>query len=548
MKAKVVSNLFDNALKSMGVEDKYDFAFETPKNPEHGDLSTNIAMRLAKALKKKPIEIAQQFIDLIKGQSELIEDMSIAGPGFINIKLSHKVYANAIEELYKKGESICRLDFGNNTKVNVEYVSVNPTGLLHLGHGRNACLGDTIANLYQWTGHQVTREYYFNNAGNQMNNLAKSIYARYMQRIEGEAFPFPEDGYHGEYIKEIAEEVHQQHGNALTENTPDNLAIMRKAGELWSFNKIKATLARMSIQQDVFYNEDSLYNEGKIKALLELFAEKNLSYEKEGATWLKFSEMGLSDDRVIVKSTGEPTYRLPDIAYHKEKFERGFDLCIDIFGADHIATIPDVMAAVKYLGYNSDNVCPIIHQFVTLMENGEQVKMSKRTGKSYTLDDLLDEVGADVVRFFLLMRSFNTHLEFDLDLAREQSDKNPVFYLQYANARISSVIDNALQAGATINGANINFDLLTHPSEVSLINEAMNVDRIIKSATQKCEPQILADYLRALAGDFHSFYHDCRIIGVDADLQAARLALAITIKNIIKNGLSILGISAPDRM
>lgn len=548
MKAKVVSELFEKALVQMGINDKYDFVFETPKNPEHGDLSTNIAMRLAKPMKKKPVDIAQEIIDQIKGKSELIEDLTIAGPGFINIKLSPKVYANAIKELYKKGENICRQDFGNKLKVNVEYVSVNPTGLLHLGHGRNACLGDTIANLYEWTGHDVTREYYFNNAGNQMNNLAQSVYARYMQKIEGENFPFPENGYHGEYIKEIAEEVYQEHGEALKENTPENINLMRKAGEEWSFKRIKATLARMSINQDVFYNEDSLYKEGKIKNLLSLFEEKGLSYKKDDATWLRFSEMGLSDDRVIVKSTGEPTYRLPDIAYHREKFERGFELLIDVFGADHIATIPDVMAAVKYLGYDTERVRPIIHQFVTLMENGEQVKMSKRTGKSYTLDDLLDEVGSDVVRFFLLMRSFNTHLEFDLDLAREQSEKNPVFYLQYANARISSVIENAVEAGAKLDDENAKFELLTHPSEINLINEAMNVDRIIKSATQKCEPQVLADYLRALASEFHKFYHDCRIIGVDAELQTARLALVRTIKHIIKNSLTILGLSSPERM
>lgn len=548
MKAKVVSELFEKALIELGVNDKYDFAFETPKNPEHGDLSSNIAMRLAKPLKKKPVEIAEQLAEILKGKSELIEDITIAGPGFINIRLSKKVYSNAIEELYGRKEQICKLSYGSGLKVNVEYVSVNPTGLLHLGHGRNACLGDTIANLYQWTGHSVTREYYFNNAGNQMNNLAKSIYARYMQLIEGDAFPFPEDGYHGDYIKEIAKDIFEKYGNEYKDNNSENLNFFRKAGEQWSFEKIKHTLARMNINQDVFYNEDTLYNEGKIKQLLDLFAEKGLSYEKDGAIWLKFSEMGLNDDRVIVKSTGEPTYRLPDIAYHREKFERGFELCIDIFGADHIATIPDVMAAIKYLGYNEENIKPVIHQFVTLTENGEQVKMSKRTGKSYTLDDLLDEVGADVVRFFLLMRSYNTHLEFDLDLAREQSDKNPVFYLQYANARISSVIDNAVSSGATEEQEKINFDLLTHKSEVNLINEAMNVDRIIKSAAQKCEPQILADYLRALASDFHSFYHDCRIIGVEPELQSARLALVKTIKHIIKNGLTILGISAPERM
>ena len=380
-----------------------------------------------------------------------------------------------------------------------------------------------------------------------MQNLAKSIYARYMQIVDSETFPFPEDGYHGEYIKEIAAEVVKKYGKDLTENNYQNMTEIRKYGENWCFEKINATLQRMLIKQDVFYNEDTLYNSGKINELIETFKEKGLAYQNEGATWLKFSEMGLKDDRVIVKSTGEPTYRLPDIAYHREKFRRGFDLIIDIFGADHIATIPDVMAGVKALGFDDKKIKPVIHQFVTLTENGEQVKMSKRTGKSYTLDDLLDEVGADVVRFFLLMRGVSTHLEFDLGLAREQSDKNPVFYLQYANARISSVIDNAIAAGAEL-GGEINYELLTHPREINLINEAINFDRIVKSATLKCEPQILADYLRSIAAEFHAFYHDCRIIGVDVELQKARIALAQTAKYIIKNGLTMLGITVPERM
>ncbi len=547
MKAEIVSELFSKALKEIGVDENYDFVFETPKNLEHGDLSTNIAMRLAKVLQKNPRQIAEEIVNKLVNSSPLIDNINIAGPGFINIKFTNKFYAEVISKLHSKGANIGKSDFGKNLKVNVEYVSVNPTGLLHLGHARNACIGDTIANLYQWTGHQVTREYYFNNAGNQMQNLAKSIYARYMQIIDSESFPFPEDGYHGEYIKLIASEIVNKHGKQLSENNYQNMTEIRKYGENWCFEKINATLQRMLIKQDVFYNEDTLYNSGKISELIDTFKEKGLAYQSEGATWLKFSEMGLKDDRVIVKSTGEPTYRLPDIAYHREKFRRGFDLIIDIFGADHIATIPDVMAGIKSLGFDEKKIKPVIHQFVTLTENGEQVKMSKRTGKSYTLDDLLDEVGSDVVRFFLLMRGVSTHLEFDLGLAREQSDKNPVFYLQYANARISSVIDNAITAGAEI-GGDVDFDLLTHPREISLINEAINFDRIVRSATLKCEPQILADYLRSIASEFHSFYHDCRIIGVDIELQKARIALAQTAKHIIKNGLTILGISVPERM
>jgi arginyl-tRNA synthetase len=547
MKASIVSELFEKALVEIGLDEKFDFVFETPKNPEHGDLSTNIAMRLAKPLKKAPKAIAEEIISKVEGKSTYVEKFEIAGPGFINIKFKKEFYAEALKALVLKGDKIGESSIGAGKKANVEYVSVNPTGLLHLGHARNACVGDTVANLYEWIGYDVTREYYFNNAGNQMNNLAKSIYARYMQIFEDDAFPFPEDGYHGDYIRTIAKELLDAKGEALKDGSPESMLAIRKFGEQWCFVKIKATLERMSIKQDVFFNEDSLYNSGSIKELIDEFKSRDLAYEKDGALWLSFTKLGLSDDRVIVKSTGEPTYRLPDIAYHREKFRRGFDLILDVFGADHIATIPDVMAGVRSLGFDDSKIKPIIHQFVTLTENGEQVKMSKRTGKSYTLDDLLDEVGSDIVRFFLLMRGVTTHLEFDLNLAREQSDKNPVFYLQYAHARICSVIDNAIEAGAKLDDS-ADLNCLTHPKEIELIDCALKFEKTIINAAHKTEPQILADYLRALAAAFHGFYHDCRIIGVDENLQSSRLVLARLIKNILKNGLSIMGVQAPNRM
>ena len=547
MKNSIAYKLFRSALDELSAPTDVDLFFETPKNPDHGDLSTNIAMKLSKALKKSPKAIAEEIISKFNSDNSIIERVEIAGPGFINVKFTNTFFANCLEELYKTAENIGRLEFGKGKTVNVEYVSVNPTGLLHLGHGRNACIGDTVANLYEWLGYEVTREYYFNNAGNQMNMLAKSIFARYMQIIEGENYPFPDDGYHGEYIKEIAQEVFQLKDNALNDGSNDSLLEIRKFGEKWCFEKITKTLSRMKIRQDIFFNEDTLYSSGKIKEIIDEFTARELAYTKDGATWLAFSQMGLKDDRVIVKSTGEPTYRLPDIAYHREKFRRGYDIIVDVFGADHIATIPDVLAGVKALGFDETKVKVLIHQFVTLTENGEQVKMSKRTGKSYTLDDLLDEVGADVVRFFLLMRGISTHLEFDLTLAREQSDKNPVFYLQYAHARICSVIDNAITAEAD-NLDNIDFSKLIHIKELELIKEALNFDSVILGAGERSEPQLLVEYLRSLAAAFHGFYHECRILGVDKELQKARLALAITIKNILKNGLTILGISAPERM
>lgn len=541
-----ISKNFDDALRKIGAED-FVLVFEVPKNADHGDLSTNVAMTLARQLRKSPKAIAEEILANLQYEAADVASVEIAGAGFINIKFTNDFYLKLLGLIAAKSHDYGKQTIGNGTKVNVEYVSANPTGLLHLGHGRNAAIGDTVSNLYEWLGFDVTREYYFNNSGNQMNNLAKSIYARYMQQVDSVDYPFPEDGYHGEYVKEIAVEMIDQHGNNLKDNSQENLDLFRKIGEKWCFDKILTTLSKMNISQSVFYNEDTLYSEGKIEDTIEDLRKIDLVYEKEGALWLKLTEMGLDDDRVIVKSTGEPTYRLPDIAYHREKFKRGFDIIVDVFGADHIATIPDVMAAVKALGYDTEKIKVLIHQFVTLTENGEQVKMSKRSGKSYTLDDLLDEVGPDVVRFFLIMRGISTHLEFDLALAREQSDKNPVFYLQYAHARISSLVTRAKEQSLDADECK-DFSPLIANEEINLIKEIVRFEEKIKYAGLNHEPQVLAEYLRELASAFHVFYHNCRIIGEENNLALARLKLADMTRKTIKNGLSILGISAPERM
>ncbi len=542
-----IKNLIETALIKTNVPADIYHIVEEPKNPEFGDLSSNVAMVLSKNLKKAPKEIAEELIKALDLDDKIIEQVTIAGQGFINFKFSRKIYPLLLKEVIEEKESYGKNNSGKGKRVNVEYVSVNPTGLLHLGHGRNACIGDTIANLFSWNGWDVTREYYFNNAGNQMKNLALSIFARYKQLLGDKDFPFPEDGYHGEYIKTIANDLLEKYNSKFQNGSDDDLNFIRKFGENWCFEKINSTLERLNIKQDVFFNEDSLYHNGKIDKLIADLKKLDLVYEKDGALWLSLSKMGLKDDRVIVKSSGEPTYRLPDIAYHRDKFERGFDLLIDIFGADHIATIPDVLAALKYLGYDSSKVRVLIHQFVTLTENGEQVKMSKRTGKSYTLDDLLDEVGEDVVRFFLIMRGISTHLEFDLGLAREQSEKNPVFYLQYAHARICSVLDLAEERGIYLDW-NPDLTILENNYEIELIKKILKFKETVWISCDKCEPQILADYLRELANAFHVFYHECRIIGVEDKLQDARLHLALAAKTTLQNGLSILGINAPERM
>lgn len=546
MEKQFLIDIFAKALVKLNVNAVDKLVFETPKNLEHGDISCNIAMQLAKELRKAPRLIATELVDKMEYNKNEISKIEIAGAGFINIKFANTFYPNLFNSIREQSDNFGRQTDGEGKKINVEYVSANPTGLLHLGHGRNAAIGDTISNLYEWMGYEVTREYYFNNAGNQMNNLAKSIYARYMQEL-GEEYDLPENAYHGEYIITIAKEIIEKHGDNYKEGTYQDITELKKYGENWNFEKIKETLEKMNVHQDVYYNENTLYTSGKIKKLLEELSTKNLSYEKDGAVWMKFSELGQDADRVIVKATGEPTYRLPDIAYHIEKFKRGYDKIIDIFGSDHIAAIPDVIAAIEALGYDKEKIEVLIYQFVTLMQDGEQVKMSKRSGKSYTLDELIDEVGADVVRFFLIMRSSGTHLEFDLGLAQEQSDKNPVFYLQYAHARICSIFENADNQGISLD-SNFDHSLLIDENEIRLIKQILKLPVIIKNSYDKNESHPIAEYLRETASAFHSFYHNCKILGVETGLMQARLNLAYMTKVVLKNGLDIMGITCPEKM
>ncbi|TAE24382.1 MAG: arginine--tRNA ligase [Candidatus Kapaibacterium sp.] len=547
------------ALSALGIPAPDDITLELPRNPEHGDLSTNLAMTLAKAQKKNPRELATALVESLRSRIDaaVVTEISIAGAGFINFTFADTFYGSRLKAVLEAGEAYGKNAKGTGVRVNVEYVSANPTGLLHVGHGRNAAIGDTVANILQWNGYDVTREYYFNNAGNQMNNLGKSVHKRYLESLDAAKFPFPtveedESLYRGEYITEIGKNLADKHGSALQEASEENLTLCRKAGEEWCFAAITKTMLRMNIRHDVYFNEDSLYSEGKVADTIQKLKENGVAYEKDGATWLALSQMGMQDDRVMIKSSGEPTYRLPDIAYHHDKLaRRKFDMVVDILGADHIATYPDVLAAVKSLGENPEKVRVLIYQFVTLMHNGEQVKMSKRTGKAYTLDDLLEEFGEDVTRFFFVMRSNNTHLEFDIGLASEQSDKNPVFYLQYAHARISSVLRQAEERGVKVNAetiANAETTLLVHPSEIDVLKLILRFPETVARAGEILEPQVIAEFLREVAAAFHKFYHDCRILGESENVMNARFALAFATKTVLQNGLRILGISAPEKM
>jgi arginyl-tRNA synthetase len=542
-----------DAIAILSPEFMPEFSLEVPRGAGHGDLATNAAMALAKPLKKNPRDIAQQLIAAMKLDTAFVSNVEIAGAGFINFTFSPVFYATQLGVALQQGADFGKNGRGGQKRANVEYVSANPTGLLHVGHGRNAAVGDTIANILQWNGYTVTREYYFNNAGNQMNNLGRSVHLRYLEALdpEGKPFPTPEQDdslYRGEYIREIAQMLVSEHGTSLVEASAENLATCRKAGEKWCFERIGATMKQMNIKHDTYFNEDSLYTNGKVNETVEELRKRGKVYEKDGATWLALSQMGLSDDRVIIKSSGEPTYRLPDIAYHYDKLHhRGFEYVVDIFGADHIATIPDVLAAVETLGEDKSKVRVVIHQFVTLTKDGEAVKMSKRTGRGYTLDDLIEEFGADVTRFFFVMRGVGTHLDFDLGLAEEQSEKNPVFYLQYAHARICSVLRTADERGVSVS-AEGDLSLLTHPSELELIKILLRFPDVVERAGDSLEPHVVAEYLREVAAAFHKFYHDCRILGEAERLMQARFALAKAAQIVLSGGLAILGIHAPEKM
>ena len=521
-----------------------EITIEKPRSPEHGDAATNIALVLARALKNNPRKIAEEIAAQIDTETGYIKSVEVAGPGFINFRFSGTWLTEQLMNAFRKKEQFGRSDLLQDKKIQVEFVSANPTGPLTVGHGRNAVLGDTIARVLEWAGATVQREYYFNNAGRQMRVLAESVHARYLQQI-GKDAEFPEGGYEGAYIIEIARKVREEHGDALIGD--EHLGVFRKAAEESIFDDIKQTLLRMNISMDSFFNENTLYEDGSIDSVIALLKQKNLIYEDEGATWFKTTEFGKEKDTVLIKSSGEPTYRLPDIAYHINKISRGFDLAIDVFGADHIATYPDVISAVEACGYDSRKIDVIVYQFVTIVKDGKPFKMSTRKANFVTLDELMDEVGADVTRFFFLMRAPGTHLEFDINEAKQAGEKNPVFYLQYAHARIQSIM-RKVRDTYDFKNTEPDFTLLVHESEISLIKRILEFPDVITSTATHREPHKVINYLNELATAFHRFYHDCRILGENEQLAIARTELLTVTATVLSNGLGILGINAPDRM
>ena len=505
-----------------------------------GDYSSNIALKLAKILKKAPIEIAEN-IAIHPNASENIFTLSASQPGFVNFHISNNYYLEILKQIINESEN-----FGKKKKLNksanVEFVSTNPTGPLTVGHGRQAILGDMVSNILAWNGYDVTREYYYNDAGTQMRVLAESCYAKYAKQV-GKDVEIPENGYVGTYLDEIAEKIVNEHGKDLESDNP----IFRDFTEKEIFANIKNTLKNLGIKFDVFTKEGTFYKNGAIDNVLKILKEKNLSYEKDGAVWFKTSSLNKEEDKVLVKSSGEPTYRLPDIAYHADKVDRGFDLIVDIFGADHIDTYPDVILGLQCLDKKTDHIKVVIHQFVTIKKGGEIVKMSTRKANFITLDELKDELSSDIIRYFFIMRGASSHLDFDLDLAKDESEKNPVYYLQYANARISNLLkryDKEISIDRKID-----YSLLKEKDEITLVKLLSEFPIKMEDVSNSLEPRKIATYLEEVAAAYHKFYGNHKVINPEnTDLSSARKKLCEATKIILTNGLSILGISVPERM
>jgi arginyl-tRNA synthetase len=521
------------------------YTVEVPRHESHGDFSTNLAMVVAGMEKRNPREVAARLCAMLDSDREFIESLEIAGPGFINFFLRDEVWRTVLGPVVEQDLHFGRSDFGRKRKVMVEFVSANPTGPLSIGHGRNAILGDSIARLLETVGYAVSREYYFNDAGRQMRVLGASTRARYLELL-GEEGEFPEDGYQGEYIYDIARDLAEGYGKGLKDA---DVSAFKDHAQAAIFKNIDHTLQRMGISFDTYYNEHSLYEKGLVDAVVKDLRELELVYEKDGATWFRTSRLGQEQDRVIIKSSGEPTYRLPDIAYHREKFRRGFDWIIDVFGADHIATVPDVLAGVRALGHDDTKISVVLHQFVTLLRDGRQVKMSTRKATFITVDELLDEVGPDVLRFFFLMRKADSQLEFDLDLATRQSQENPVYYVQYAHARLCSIERQAAEREMeppVPEKAPLQY--LSEPEEYRLLKTMAEYPALVAGAAEELAPHRIIFYLMDLAGQFHSYYNKHKVLSDDGNVTAARSCLCRAVKIVLRNGLQAVGISAPESM
>jgi arginyl-tRNA synthetase len=525
---------------------------ETPKEEEHGDLSTNIAMLSAKKAKKPPVQIASILIDNMDYSETYIERAECAGPGFINFFLKRSWLYDALRIISREREDYGRINIGQGKKVMVEFVSANPTGPLHMGNARGGALGDCIASVLQAAGYDVTREYYVNDTGNQIEKFGISLEARYLQLLQGEdVVEFPEDGYQGEDIIDHMRDYVEQYGDRLLEADPEerrrelvNYALPK------NLERIRKGLEAYGIHYDVWFSEQSLYDSGEFEETIELLKDEGLLYKKDDAQWFRATDFGAEKDVVIIRSNGLPTYFASDIAYHRNKFiKRGFDWVINLLGADHHGHVARMKAAVEALDVDPDRLDIIVFQLVRLFKNGEIARMSKRTGRAISLEELLEDVGRDAARFFFNTKTSGSHLDFDLDLAVRQSNENPVYYVQYAHARICSMLRLLESEGIGVPAAEeVDLMLLTAPEEINLIRKLAEYPDEIRISAQTLEPSRLTRYVTDVASLFHSFYTECRVKGEEENLMKARLLLVSAAKTVIKNVLDILSISAPERM
>ncbi|MFD0960679.1 arginine--tRNA ligase [Paenibacillus chungangensis] len=525
------------------------FVLEVPKDKSHGDLATNAAMQLTKLARRNPRQIAEAIIQHLDEEGASVQSAEIAGPGFINFRLDKSYLYPVIGEALKAGESYGRTDSGDGKRIQVEFVSANPTGSLHLGHARGAAVGDALCNVLDFAGYEVTREYYINDAGKQIENLALSIEARYKQQMGQEA-ELPEDGYYGEDIVGFAKLLAEQEGDRLLAlPQEERFKFFRSFGLERELDKIKRDLGRFRVGFDVWYSETSLYESGSVEKALDALKRSGHVYEEDGATWLATEPLGDDKNRVLVKNDGSYTYLTPDIAYHLDKYSRGYDEMINIWGADHHGYIPRVKAAMAALGNDPAKLTVLIAQMVSLFQDGEKVKMSKRTGKAVTMEDLMDEVGVDAIRYFFTMRSMDSHLDFDMDLAISTSNENPVYYVQYAHARICSIFRQAEEQGIVLgDDYAIDYGKLIAESEYDLLRKIGELPQEVAEAASTYSPHRLIRYVYELASQFHSYYRAERVITEDKAQTAARLALLGAIRVAIANVLRLVGVSAPERM
>ncbi|WP_409303274.1 arginine--tRNA ligase [Peribacillus sp. SCS-155] len=547
---KVKNEIKEAVIKAgLATEDQIpDVILEMPKDKAHGDYSTNMAMQLARVAKKAPRMIAEALIENFDRSKASIEKIEIAGPGFINFYMDNDYLTELIPAVLSAGERYGESDFGNKVKVQVEFVSANPTGDLHLGHARGAAVGDSLCNVLEKAGFDVTREYYINDAGNQINNLAKSVEARYYQAL-GMDKPMPEDGYHGEDIIGIGKKLAQEHGDKFVKaDEKERFDFFREYGLKYEMEKLKRDLENFRVKFDVWYSETSLYQNGKIDAALSVLKDRGHIYEQDGATWFRSTELGDDKDRVLIKQDGSYTYLTPDLAYHRDKLERGFQKLINIWGADHHGYIPRMKAAIEALGYERDQLEVEIIQLVHLYKNGEKMKMSKRTGKAVTMRDLIEEVGLDATRYFFAMRSADTHMDFDLDLAVSQSNDNPVFYAQYAHARISSILRQGEELNINVGDA-ADFSSISSEKEMELLKKIGEFPQAIAEAADKRMPHRITNYIYDLASTFHSFYNADKVLDVsEMERSKARVGLVKAVQITLKNALALIGVSAPEKM